>query len=543
MIKKVILLSLLVAGLYANEMETVDVKVCVDTTKNADKSFKQMKEMLISMAQDEGFNSLYKNAIGDENKNALSMHHRKDLIVKVNDMVDEGNNFCNNSTVTIKKDKLQYYLPQKVSKDRICHKDENLSPTKLKEAAALKGYKALISEITDKEISDDLAKKLVHNYKRDDGTMYMAKGAYCFGASGEVVPFEIEMGTAQTSSNDSQVGIAKKIIKNKGYTTVYFADGRSSKFNVDFNGNGFIFNEKELKKIEASLADKKEIYGVITTQLIIPDDIKTNTVDVKLNGSTNLKLSLGTVFFNTYINGQENKSELIEVAVKHSNGVRYIELAIKFSAELLYANAALAIKDFKSIVNNLSKLSYSVEETKLTPFIWDKSNLQKVKTKISFGKGKSSEFDVDFNGNGFIFNKKTLKKIRASLANNKRVNGAITTQLIIPDDIKTNTVDVKLNGSTNLKLSLGTVFFNTYINGQENKSELIEVAVKHSNGVRYIELSIKFSAKLLYSNVAVAIKDFSELAMNLAYISYIATDTENGEKWYALKPVKKKMIQ
>ena len=518
MIKKLILTSLLVAGLYANanEMETVDVKVCVDTTKNADKSFKQMKEMLISMAQDEGFNSLYKNAIGDENKNALSMHHRKDLIVKVNDMVDEGNNFCNNSTVTIKKDRLQYYLPQKVSKDRICHKDENLSPTKLKEAAAIKGYKALISEITDKEISDDLAKQLVHNYKRDDGKMYMAKGAYCFGASGEVVPFEVDMGTVSQASqalNNSNVAI--KIIKNKGYAKVYSPNGASSEFNVDFNDNGFIFNKKDLKKMQSSIVNKQTIHGVITAQLIIPDDIKMNTVDVKTKGFTSGKWSYAS--FTTYINGQKNISPLQDISVQHSNGIRYIEFAINFTAT--------RIKDFQNgIVDNLSKLSFSIGETKLIPSILDKSNLQKAKTKIYSPNGASSEFNVNFNGNGFIFNKKDFKKMQSSLANKQTIHGVITTQLIIPDDIKTNTVDVSIKGYANGKYSYAS--FGTYINGAKNKSMLQEVAVLHSNGIRYIEFTINFSATRT--------NDFSILARRLANISYAATDTENGEKWYAL---------
>ena len=196
---KIFLFSfLLITSIQANPSQTkehsIEFDICIDTSKYSDKGFKELKQILITKAQEKAFKQLSKQETGKVSKTLLSKSHRKDLKVQVNDIYDDGNKLCNKSIVRINKDKLQYYLPQKITLDRICYKDENLAPKKLQEAAALKSYKALIAEVSDKKTSGAFAKELVHNYTRTDGKMYMSKGAYCLGASGNVVPFEVDAG-------------------------------------------------------------------------------------------------------------------------------------------------------------------------------------------------------------------------------------------------------------------------------------------------------------------------------------------------------------
>lgn len=234
--KKLTLATLLLSlGVYANaNIHKIEMDTCIDTSKHSNKSFKQMKQLLVSTMQEKAYNKLYKEQTGKTNKNKLTSKHREDLYVEVKDMYDKGNNFCNKATVSIKDKRLQYYLPQKVSLDRICHKDEDLSPNKLKEQAELKTYKALIAEVSKKEISNEQAKALVHNYKKTDGKMYMSKGAYCLGASGEVIAFEVESGVAKAKA---KVVKKKQTVKSldKGLVAHYKFDGNSK----DSSGNGY----------------------------------------------------------------------------------------------------------------------------------------------------------------------------------------------------------------------------------------------------------------------------------------------------------------
>lgn len=155
--------------------------------------------------------------------------------------------------------------------------------------------------------------------------------------------------------------------------------------------------------------------------------------------------------------------------------------------------------------------------------------------KVYATNGKSFEFNVDFNGNGFIFNEKDYNTIMTLLKDGVGVRGTITTHLMIPDDIKADTVDVKINGSTNEDIKVDSyiyAWYNTYINGQKDKSELHDIKVKHNNGLRYIELAIEINGK----EDDFATRCFPDLVRYLSHISYIAKDSKDGEKWYALKP-------
>ena len=261
MLKATLLSILLITSLYANPVQTkehsISLDICIDTTKHSNKGFKQLKELLVTKAQENAFQQLSKQETGKVSKTILSKSHRKDLKVQVNDIYDDGNKLCNKSVVTINKDRLQYYLPQTITLDRICHKDENLAPKKLQTATALKSYKALIAEVSNKKISDALAKELVHNYSRTDGKMYMSKGAYCLGASGNVIPFEVDVGKSVkkeifveeivVSSKTKTVTMSKeKTKKNKEYiikVSGTYNAGDTIKVDADYSLTQKIIND------------------------------------------------------------------------------------------------------------------------------------------------------------------------------------------------------------------------------------------------------------------------------------------------------------
>jgi len=313
----------------------------------------------------------------------------------------------------------------------------------------------------------------------------------------------------------------------------YTNNGKMKSFDINYDGNGFVFDKKSYKFI--SDQSKKNIVKMnIHAKLLIPNEIQGNTVNVQANNRSSVSHTYGTSFY-TYINGtgiEGGESNLINII--HDGSLRYVRLNIKMTC--LKGRFGTC----QQIINTVGNLNYLVtdadESEKFFAFKTLNTKINSnIPLEINVVKGKntltSKSFNINYNRNGFMLNKKPYKFISDQLKKNI-VKMNIHAKLIIPDEIKGDSVNVQANNLSSVEYTYGTSLY-SYINKtqiQAGESNLIKVI--NDAGLRYVNLTINTTC------LQGKFDTCQKIIYDLGKLNYIVTDNEDGEKFFAFKEVK-----
>ncbi len=335
----------------------------------------------------------------------------------------------------------------------------------------------------------------------------------------------------RSASGDAESTIVKEIKKSKAILFVSGANSLNESFQVDVNKNGIEFSAKALKYIE-NKSTKNSLYMNLHTKLLIPKSFEDNTVNILANSVTNKKFGGNwQAIYNATVNGVKiNKDETTEIEIINDGNLRYVNLNISIYFRAGYFNKS----EFQNLLKNLKVLSYKIEDTNenLHGFIYKTDKIKDInKLQVSIiSAQKVKRTHMQYNGNGFVFDKKSLKFIKSE-SNQNAIYINAHAKLLIPSEIKTNTVMIKANGLAAYKFGGNhQAIFKATINGIGiNKDESTEVNVIHDGNLRYVNLNISMYCKKGYFDNS----EFQELIRSVASLNYIVTDSEDAEKFYS----------
>ncbi|MDF1877488.1 hypothetical protein JHD47_06625, partial [Sulfurimonas sp. SAG-AH-194-L11] len=295
-------------------------------------------------------------------------------------------------------------------------------------------------------------------------------------------------------------------------------------FKVINDGFGFYLNKKTLGHLKSASKDYA-VYASIHSKLLIPKEITTDEVSIKINGKWESTYNGG---YWATINNKKIKDEA-SVVVIEENGIRYVDLKImfivqsgRFSNYFVGYLADLADLNYLVTDSEEGEKYYTLQQQKLSP----EKNL-KIILKVKNGKDiiETKKFKISSNHSGIFLSKKSLKFIKSRSAD-KSISGELYAKLLIPKEITADKVSIKVNGKWNSSYNGG---YWATINNNKIKDEA-SVVVVEENGVRYVNLKIAFEIQSgRFSSYFV-----SNLA-DLANLGYVVSD---GEKTYPLKPMK-----
>ena len=329
--------------------------------------------------------------------------------------------------------------------------------------------------------------------------------------------------------------------------------GKQKKFKINYN-NGFLVNKNILKflKIESK---KQYLSGSVNVKLLVPNDIETDSLILKSNQLTLSDYDNYGIHYDVFVNDTKPSKELgkeLDVKIIHDNGIRYINVNLTIVIWKGYFQSSKGHPGI-DLFNRISGLSFIATDTDdsekwhaLNPMNAEKTQEYNVtvnkynhKSKNKTHEVLNNKFKILHDKNGFIFQKKALKYLTN---NNKKTHTSVVVnlKLLVPNHINADSLIVKANQFTLSDYDNYGVHYEASINGSKPSKELgkeFEVEAINKNGLRYVNLNLTMIVWKEYVQKGKGHLGM-ELLNRISGLSFIATDVDDGEKWYALNPIK-----
>ncbi len=540
MIKNIIFLAffMLTSSLLADK--SVSVTATIDRADYADKSIENLQMMVMQQAKLEAATQLFGDFIKSETIITDGSLIKDLILAKQGGVVHiQGNpEYANGKGLGELQVTIKAMATQKDIDDMKIHRIElvdfvytnrNMTLNQLKiaakEAFVIEAISKKRPSIKTESNAAEQAKKLavsVNIEKMDFNADWLA---YKLSGYVEYIPIFLR--------NDDASEPAIEIIKDKAIVIVSSSSGKVKQFQSDYKENGFVFAKKALKFIETE-AQKNEVALNVQVKLLIPQEITSDEVSIHANGASKGNFGPGGWYswYEASVNGIKIKKDESEaVTVINDGALKYVTLNIAMGCKKgAYKN------HFHKVIKNLESLSYSIESKKLHATIFNEKNIparnNKVKLIVNSTTGKNKKFDLAYEGNGLIFNKKVVTYI-AQTSQKNMLYMNVQAKLLIPKQIKTDTVAIQANSASKGNFGPGGwyAWYSAYVNGtQIQEGESTVVNVTHEGNLKYVTLNVVMECKQgQFKNY------FLKVIRSLGTLNYAVTDTEEGEKFFALK--------
>jgi len=521
--------------------KVINVSVIINRSDYSNKSMINLKKVLMQQAKLEAASKIFGDFIKSETiiKDGSLV---KDLIfAKQGGIIHiKGNpHFQNAQKFGSLKLNIQAFATPEDIKDMQVHRIEvknfvytnrNLNTKQLKQAAKDAFLIEAISKkkpsIKDESNAIAKARKLAVSVKIEK--MKFEPEYLMFKMSGYVEYIPIFLRGANGAG-----AVSSKVIKNRAHLITYSSSGKMKEFDLKYVNGKMIFNKEAFAYIKRETQNHLVTY-VLHAKLMIPKDIKTDTVTIQGNEDRSYSSEYSDYY--TLINARKiAKGESASVNIINDNGLRYVKLTIHGRA---YKKRH---KGFINLVEKLQNITFSeIDSSKprvLSTFVFKQNSKDSVNNKALLRayseSGKVKTFMVKYDGNGILLSKEAFRFFQKETQQHK-VAFSIHSRLIIPKEITTDTVSVYANGDHYYDEEYSRFYSN--VNERAIKfGESASVNVINDNGIRYINLiTTAYLNKEKFNGVNYVIRE-------LGIVNFMATDTDDGEKFYALKSKRVKL--
>jgi hypothetical protein len=205
MYKYLILLLLITTNsLFAQDRYTTTKTSCILQSNYPQKSLAQLKQILLINAKQEALTELYGQLIysktdvkdGKLISDVIRQKAIGSVRVSGNPKFYNGQDFgsiCSDITVYITKKDLEKYSLKKIKLKQFCYTNPDSSIKNIKKEAKDKAYLALITQVKPSfNLSGSEGRRYIHNFKLKNDSFNFNTFSYCFDASGDIYPYELE---------------------------------------------------------------------------------------------------------------------------------------------------------------------------------------------------------------------------------------------------------------------------------------------------------------------------------------------------------------
>ena len=192
-------------------------KSCIIQSSYPNKNLSELKKLLVQQVKQNSVEELYGTLMysnTDFKNGKLSKDQIKNTAVgsvriKGDPTFYNGDNLgeiCANITSYITKKDIERYSPKKVKLNHFCYVNQTMSLKKIKDEAK---YKAYIESITKykpslKNISKSKATQLIHGFITSNEKFDFSSGAYCFDSVATLLPYELDIKSISTLTDNIQ---------------------------------------------------------------------------------------------------------------------------------------------------------------------------------------------------------------------------------------------------------------------------------------------------------------------------------------------------
>jgi len=297
-VKLLIILSLFISIITANEKYETSKTSCLQQSNYPGKTLEEIKGILILQSKRESIEELYGSMIlsktAVENGKLVNDEIKQKAIgavrVKGNPKFYNGKNLgeiCSDINAYITKKDLEKYSPKTVKLDKFCFNDPSVPMNKVKDEAKLAAYKEIISQYNPSlNIEKSKRAQYIHQFKISNDKFDFDTASYCFQATAKIMPYELELDNTIPSNNkikmqkeSSTVIMGKgsqlepyiisiqnqkvKYKKNNKYNWFKFTLSKSQKINIHQHSDGiyqfYILNEALEEVTESNPTYSNEI--------------------------------------------------------------------------------------------------------------------------------------------------------------------------------------------------------------------------------------------------------------------------------------------